>query len=196
MYLFANSLDWERNFNFVQSMCRSLDFEECSKPKFKSVGLHFTVPQIDKVWNGSAHSHNMVGGVRGRVCNFKCRFIFKQSGNCKMYTHHINFDAFSYDVMKISWWFDEHLRFPAKMSRWPWRPTRYEMFDGPPFNDTRYLGKRALTKMTYFTFDLWTKSVDRRSTLMMSIEIEFKELLIPIFSYFLAITVDEIINNM
>ena len=43
-------------------MCHSLDFEECSKPKFKSVGLHFTVPQIDKVWDGSSHSHNMVGG--------------------------------------------------------------------------------------------------------------------------------------
>ena len=44
-------------------MCHSLDFEECSKPKFKSVGLHFTVPQIDKVWDGPAHSHNMVGGA-------------------------------------------------------------------------------------------------------------------------------------
>ena len=31
-------------------MCHSLDFEECSKPKFKSVGLHFTVPQIDKAY--------------------------------------------------------------------------------------------------------------------------------------------------
>ena len=31
-------------------MCHSLDVEECSKPKFKSVGLHLTVPQIDKVW--------------------------------------------------------------------------------------------------------------------------------------------------
>ena len=58
MYFFANSLDWERNFNFVQSMCHSLDFEECSKPKFKSVGLHFTVPRIEKLWDGSAHSHN------------------------------------------------------------------------------------------------------------------------------------------
>ena len=124
MYLFANSLDWERNFNFVQSMWHSLDFEECSKPKFKSVGLHFTVPQIDKAWNGSAHSHNMVGGARGRVCNLKCHFIF-ESGNWKMYTHHINFDVFSYDAVKISWWFDAYLRFPAEMSRWPWRPTRY-----------------------------------------------------------------------
>ena len=67
----------------------------------------------------------MVGGARGRVCNLKCRFIFKQSGNWKMYTHHINFDAFSYHAVKISWWFDAHLRFLAKMSRWPWRPTRY-----------------------------------------------------------------------
>ena len=57
-------------------MCHSLDFEEYSKPKFKSVGLHFTVPQIDKLWDGSAHSHNMVRGARGRVCNLKCRFIF------------------------------------------------------------------------------------------------------------------------
>ena len=125
MYLFANSLDWERNFNFVQSMCHSLDFEECSKPKIKSVGLHFTVPQIDKEWDGSAHSHNIVGGARVRVRNLKCRFIFKQSGNWKIYTHHIDFDAFSYNAVKISWWFDAHLRFPAKMSRWPWRPTRY-----------------------------------------------------------------------
>ena len=38
MYFFAISLDWERNFKFVQSMCHSLEFEECSKPKFKSVG--------------------------------------------------------------------------------------------------------------------------------------------------------------
>ena len=83
-------------------MCHSLDFEECSKPKFKSVGPHFTVTQIDKVWDGSAHSHNMVGGARGRVCNLKCRFIFKQSGNCEMCSHHINFDAFSYDAVKIS----------------------------------------------------------------------------------------------
>ena len=127
MYFFANSSDWERHFNFVQSMCHSLDFEECSKPKFKSVGLHFTVPQIDKVWDGSVHSHNMVEGARGRVCNLKCRFVFDQSGNWKMYTHPINLDAFSYDAVKISWWVDARLRFPAKMSRWPWRSTRYEL---------------------------------------------------------------------
>ena len=114
MYVFANGLNWERNFNFVQSMRHSLDFEECSKPKFKSVGLHFMVPQIDKVWDGSAHSQNMVGGARGRVCNLKCRFIFKQSGNWKMYTHHINFDAFSYDAVKISWWFDVTPAVPSK----------------------------------------------------------------------------------
>ena len=41
-------------------MCHTLDFEECFKPKFKSVGLHFTVPQIDKVWDGSSHGHTMV----------------------------------------------------------------------------------------------------------------------------------------
>ena len=46
-------------------MCHSLDFEECSKPKFKSVGLHFTVPQIDEVWDSSAHSHNMVEAHAG-----------------------------------------------------------------------------------------------------------------------------------
>ena len=62
-------------------MCHSLDAEECSKPKFKSVGLHLTFPQIDKVWDGSAHSRNMVEGARGRVCNLKCRFILKQIVN-------------------------------------------------------------------------------------------------------------------
>ena len=67
----------------------------------------------------------MVGGARGRVCNLKCRFICKQSCNWKMYTHYINFDAFSYDAVKIAWRFDAHLRFPAKMCRWPWRSTRY-----------------------------------------------------------------------
>ena len=45
-------------------MCHSLDVEECSKPKFKPVGLHFIVPQIDKVWDGSTHSRNMVEGAR------------------------------------------------------------------------------------------------------------------------------------
>ena len=62
-------------------MCHSLDFQECTKPKLKSVGLHFMVPQIDKVWDGSAHSHNMVGGARARDCNLKCCIIFKQSGS-------------------------------------------------------------------------------------------------------------------
>ena len=50
-------------------MCHSLDVEECSEPKFKSVGLHFTVPQMDKVWDGFAHSRNMVESARERVCN-------------------------------------------------------------------------------------------------------------------------------
>ena len=81
MYFFANILNWERNFNFAQSMCHSHDIEECSKPKCKSVGLHLTFPQIDKEWDGSAHSRNMVEGARGRVCNLKCRFILKQIGN-------------------------------------------------------------------------------------------------------------------
>ena len=83
-------------------MCHSLDVEECSKPKFKSVRLHLTFPQIDKVRDGPAHSHNMVEDARGRVCNLKCRFILKQIGNYKMHTYHINFDAFSYDAVKIS----------------------------------------------------------------------------------------------
>ena len=109
-------------------MCHSLDVEECSKPKFKSVGLHFTVTQIDTVSDGSTQSRNMVEGARGRVCNLKCRFILKQSGNWKMHIHHINFDAFSYDAVTISWWFNAHLRFPAKMSRRPLRSTRYEKF--------------------------------------------------------------------
>ena len=83
-------------------MCHSHDVEECSKPKFKSVGLHLTFPQIDKVWDGSAHSCNMLEGARGKVCNLKCHFILKQIGNLKMHTYHINFDAFSYDAVKIS----------------------------------------------------------------------------------------------
>ena len=62
-------------------MYHSLDVEECSKPKFKSVGLHLTFPQIDKVRDGSAHSRNMVEGARGSVCNLKCRFTLKQIGN-------------------------------------------------------------------------------------------------------------------
>ena len=56
-------------------MCHSLDVEERSKPKFKSVGLHLTFPQIDKVWDGSVHSRNMVEGARRSVCNLKCRLI-------------------------------------------------------------------------------------------------------------------------
>ena len=59
-------------------MCHSHDVEECSKPKFKPVGLNLTFPQIDKVRDGSAHSRNMVEGTRGRVGNLKCRFILKQ----------------------------------------------------------------------------------------------------------------------
>ena len=81
MHFFANRSNWERNFNFAQSMCHSLDVEEYSKPKFKSVGLHLTFPQIVKVRDVSAHSRNMVEGARGRVCNLKCRFILKQIGN-------------------------------------------------------------------------------------------------------------------
>ena len=42
-----------------------------------------------------------------------------------MHTYHINFDAFSYNAVKISWWFNAHLRFPAKMVRRPLRSTRY-----------------------------------------------------------------------
>ena len=48
--------------------------------------------------------------------------------------------------------------------------------------------------MTHFTFDLWTKSVYCRSTLMVSIERPLQELSIHIFSFFLAITVDEVIT--
>ena len=81
MYFVAKILNWERNFNFAQSMCHSLDVEECSKPQFKSVRLHLTFPQIDKVRDGPAHSRNMVEDARGRVCNLKCRFILKQIGN-------------------------------------------------------------------------------------------------------------------
>ena len=58
-------------------MCHSLDVEECSKPKFKSVRLHLTFPEIDKVRDSFAHSRNMVEGARGRVCNLKCSFILK-----------------------------------------------------------------------------------------------------------------------
>ena len=49
-------------------MCHSLDVGECSKPEFKTVGLHFTVPKIDKVWDGFTHSRTMVEGARERVC--------------------------------------------------------------------------------------------------------------------------------
>ena len=62
-------------------MCHSLDVKEYSKPKFKSVRLHLTFPQIDKVRDGPAHSRNMVEGARGRVCNLKYHFILKQIGN-------------------------------------------------------------------------------------------------------------------
>ena len=48
------------------------------------------VPQIDKVWDGFAHSHNMVGGAR--------EGLYPQMS----FTHHINIDAFSYDAVKIS----------------------------------------------------------------------------------------------
>ena len=58
MYFFAKILDGEH----------SLDVEECSKHEFKSVGLHFTIPKIDKVWDGSTHNRNMVEGARERVC--------------------------------------------------------------------------------------------------------------------------------
>ena len=82
MYFFANILDGERNFKFAQPMCHSLDVEECSKHEFISVGLHFTIPKIDKVWDGSTHNRNMVEGARERVCRYiKCRFILKRSGN-------------------------------------------------------------------------------------------------------------------
>ena len=47
-----------------------------------------------------------------------------------------------------------------------------------------YFGIRVLTKMTHFTSDLWTKNIELRSTLIMTIERSFQELCIHIFSFF------------
>ena len=43
-----------------------------------------------------------------------------------MHTYHINFGASSYDAVQSLWWFNAHMRFPAKMGRRPLRSTRYE----------------------------------------------------------------------
>ena len=62
--------------------------------------------------------------------------------------------------------------------------------------DSKLFRKTWLDEDDPFSFDLWIKSIDIGSTLMMSIEIPFQDLSIPIFCFFLAETVDEIISNM
>ena len=84
-------------------MCHSLDFEECSKPKFKSVGLHFTVPQTDKVWDGSPIAITWWEACAGgSVISNVVLYLNKVVTEKCTYTHHINFNAFSYDAVKIS----------------------------------------------------------------------------------------------
>ena len=81
MYFFANRLNWDSHVSFMRCVIHTMLRNVLSLSLNQSDFIWLFPPQIDKVWDGSAHSRNMVEGARGRVGNLKCRFILKQIVN-------------------------------------------------------------------------------------------------------------------
>ena len=81
-----------------------------------------TVPPIAIIW----WEVRAGGSVTSNVVLFLNKVVTEKCTLTTLVLMHFP----TYDAVKLSWWFDAHLRFPAKMNRWSWRSIRYGLNSG------------------------------------------------------------------